>query len=204
MRGERGAQFPRAPKGPDSVTSTFLNTVHLFLKDHRFEHGGANLASCPGRHLTSLRPQRYRLRESIGEMIRGYQCQSWWTYIFGPVPIVTNYPRLQLQLQLTPLKHRWSSPISMGLNIAFIHIRSVAETPVHLHLTFFFLRDQRKLRKYFSNFSDRNLARSLHSVKRQSNLKSTCEIFGRLHTWICIPLSSPQLEKYYFQTQKSA
>jgi len=29
--------------------------VHLLLKNRRFEHGGANLVSCPGRHLTSFR-----------------------------------------------------------------------------------------------------------------------------------------------------
>jgi len=44
-----------APKSPKNVTSTFFNTVHLFPKDLRFEHGGAKLASCPGRHLTLLR-----------------------------------------------------------------------------------------------------------------------------------------------------
>ena len=45
-----------APKSPNNVTSTFFNTVHLLWKELRFEHGGAKLASCPGRHLTSLRP----------------------------------------------------------------------------------------------------------------------------------------------------
>jgi len=45
-----------AKKSPENVTSTCFNTVHLLLKDLRFEHGGAKLASCPGRHLTSLRP----------------------------------------------------------------------------------------------------------------------------------------------------
>jgi len=33
-----------------------LQTVHLLPKDLRFSHGGAKLTSCPGRHLTSLRP----------------------------------------------------------------------------------------------------------------------------------------------------
>ena len=45
-----------ASKGPDNVTSTFFNTAYLPRKDLRFEHGGAKLASCPGRHLTSLYP----------------------------------------------------------------------------------------------------------------------------------------------------
>jgi len=43
-------------ENPNNVTSTFFNTVYLLPGDLRFEHGGAKLASCPGRHLTSLRP----------------------------------------------------------------------------------------------------------------------------------------------------
>jgi len=60
--GDKGDTIPRAPnhygapKSPNNVTSTVFNTVHLLPKDRRFEHGGAKLASCPGRHLTSLRP----------------------------------------------------------------------------------------------------------------------------------------------------
>jgi len=34
----------------------FLQHVHLLPKELSFEHGGAKPASCPGRHLTSLRP----------------------------------------------------------------------------------------------------------------------------------------------------
>ena len=48
--------IPRAPKSPNNVTCTFFNTVHLLLEDLRFENGGAKVASCPGRHLTTLRP----------------------------------------------------------------------------------------------------------------------------------------------------
>jgi len=54
-----------APKNPNYVTSTFFNTVNLPSKelrfDHgdakprpwgrRFDHGGAKLVFCPGRHL---------------------------------------------------------------------------------------------------------------------------------------------------------
>ena len=43
-------------KSLNNVTSTFFNTVYLFPKDLRFEHRTAKLASCRGRHLTSLRP----------------------------------------------------------------------------------------------------------------------------------------------------
>ena len=45
-----------APKSPNNVTSTFFNTVLLIPKDLKFEHGGAKLASCPGRCQTSSRP----------------------------------------------------------------------------------------------------------------------------------------------------
>ena len=48
-----------APKSPNNVTSTFFSTVHLLPKDLGLEHGGAKLASCPRRHLTSLRPCLY-------------------------------------------------------------------------------------------------------------------------------------------------
>ena len=66
-RGERGHNYPGAEslwgrritaegaENPNSITSAFFNTLHLLPKDLRFEHGGAKLASCPGRHLTSLR-----------------------------------------------------------------------------------------------------------------------------------------------------
>jgi len=46
----------RSAKNPNDVTRTFFNTVHLLPEDLRFENGGAKLASCPGRHLTSLSP----------------------------------------------------------------------------------------------------------------------------------------------------
>ena len=45
-----------ALKSPNNVTSALFNAVHLLPKDLKFEHGGAKLASCPGRCLTSLRP----------------------------------------------------------------------------------------------------------------------------------------------------
>ena len=58
----KGGAIPRAlnhsggDKCPNNIASTFFCTVHLLPKDLGFEHGGAKLASCPGRHLTSLRP----------------------------------------------------------------------------------------------------------------------------------------------------
>ena len=67
MRGAMGGTTSRAPtmgapnhcggdENPNNVTNTFLNTVNLLPKEFMFEHGGAKLASCPGRHLTSLSP----------------------------------------------------------------------------------------------------------------------------------------------------
>ena len=52
-----GAESLReAPKSPNTITSTFFNTVNLLPKELRFEHGGTKLVFCPGRHLTSSRP----------------------------------------------------------------------------------------------------------------------------------------------------
>ena len=45
-----------ALKSPYNVAGTFFNTLHLLPKDLRFEHGGAELVSCPGRHLIPLHP----------------------------------------------------------------------------------------------------------------------------------------------------
>jgi len=45
-----------APKSPNNVTSTFFNAVHLLLKELSFQPGSAKLVSCPGRHVTLLRP----------------------------------------------------------------------------------------------------------------------------------------------------
>jgi len=45
-----------APKSPNNVICTSFNKVHLLPKVLRFEHSGVKLASCPGRHLTSLPP----------------------------------------------------------------------------------------------------------------------------------------------------
>jgi len=34
----------------------YFNSVHLYPKNPKFEHGGAKLASCPGRHVTRYAP----------------------------------------------------------------------------------------------------------------------------------------------------
>ena len=52
----KGGAIPRPPKSPNNDTTTFFNTVHLLPKDLSFEHGGAKIAACPERHITSLRP----------------------------------------------------------------------------------------------------------------------------------------------------
>jgi len=48
----KGAKSPRHR----NVTNTFFKTVHVLLKDLRFTHGDAKLASYPRCHLTSLHP----------------------------------------------------------------------------------------------------------------------------------------------------
>jgi len=55
----------RAPKCPSNVASTAINTVHSLPKDFRFEHRGAKLVSCPGRHLTMVRPFFRHIYESL-------------------------------------------------------------------------------------------------------------------------------------------
>ena len=84
--GRRGAQIPggesirgvewlrRTPISPNNVTSTFFNTVHLLPNYLRFEHGGVKLASCPGRHLTSLRPCSYSMVKCLSEVLH---CAVW-------------------------------------------------------------------------------------------------------------------------------
>jgi len=60
--GGKDDTVPRSPNHCDgaeksqNVTSTSFSTVNLRPKELRFEQVGATLASCPGRHLTSLRP----------------------------------------------------------------------------------------------------------------------------------------------------
>jgi len=67
--GGKGGVIPGAPshygggqitvegaKSPNNVANNFFSTVHLLPKDLSFKHGGPKLASCPGRHLTSVHP----------------------------------------------------------------------------------------------------------------------------------------------------
>jgi len=56
LRGRR--MIAGTPKNANNVTRTFFNTVHLLPEVLRFENGGAKLASCPGRNLTSLHPEQ--------------------------------------------------------------------------------------------------------------------------------------------------
>jgi len=56
VRNSPDAESLWGAESPINVTSTFFNTVNLLPKELSFEHWGAKLASCPGRHLTSLRP----------------------------------------------------------------------------------------------------------------------------------------------------
>jgi len=89
-RGVKGGTVPRAPNhygGAKSLrgaleslnkgTSTFFNTVHLLPKDLRFVHGNAKPASCPRRHLASLRYCIEPARSKIDQvpLINGGPCK---------------------------------------------------------------------------------------------------------------------------------
>jgi len=52
-----------------TMSQVLSSTAHLLPKDARFEHGGAKLVSCPGRHLTSLRPCGYVQPKFLTESI---------------------------------------------------------------------------------------------------------------------------------------
>jgi len=66
-RGARGAQLPGrriimgTPKNPNNATSTFFNS-RFASERPQVRTWGAKLASCPGRHLTSL---RFKTRTNI-------------------------------------------------------------------------------------------------------------------------------------------
>jgi len=68
----------------NNVTSIFFSTVDLLPKDIRFERGGAKLASCPGRHLSSLRPWEWWVLQQI--IILAYSVAShWWVSILDRI-----------------------------------------------------------------------------------------------------------------------
>jgi len=66
--GERGRNYPAAEslrgrrintgghRKVLTMSQALYSTADLLPKALRFEHGGAKFVSCPGRHLTSLRP----------------------------------------------------------------------------------------------------------------------------------------------------
>jgi len=62
----------------------FLQIAHLPPKDLRLEHGDAKLASCPGRHLTSLRPWQY-LIETLSSNIQ---------YVMGNARIASLFAKV--------------------------------------------------------------------------------------------------------------
>ena len=71
-RGERehnsSAESLRGAKKSQQCDKHFFKTVHLLPKDLRFEHGGAKLVSCPGRHLTTARSCTSRLSRQNSEI----------------------------------------------------------------------------------------------------------------------------------------
>jgi len=75
-------------KSPNNVASTFFNTVNLLPKDHRFEHRGAKLASCLGRHLTSLRPWLQCMHNSPFVSLREENRKRHFTLIKFALPFM--------------------------------------------------------------------------------------------------------------------
>jgi len=65
MTARDAEQLRRRRKVPEMSQSNFFNTVHLLLKDLLFEHVGAKLTSCPGRHLTFYPPAEVSLRATF-------------------------------------------------------------------------------------------------------------------------------------------
>ena len=51
---------------PNKVASTVFNALNFLSKDFRFELGGANLVSCPGRHPPLVRPGWSPGKKSLG------------------------------------------------------------------------------------------------------------------------------------------
>jgi len=98
-----------APKSPNHVTSTFFNAEHLLAKDLRFEHEGAKLASCPGRHLALLRPWVWWVLQQIISLT--YPVAShWWASILDRTchmktwnSTLKSFP--QLKLNISPDKY---------------------------------------------------------------------------------------------------
>jgi len=85
IRGVTRGERPRAPKSSYNVTSPFISTVRLLPKDLRFEHGGAKLVSCPGRHLTSLCPWSRCINyspESFAGGLGSWKFENHWSTCF--------------------------------------------------------------------------------------------------------------------------
>jgi len=101
----RGRQMTggAAPKSPNNITSTSFSTVHLLLKDIRFEHRGTKFAYCPGRHLASLQPWvRWVLQQIIS---LPYPVTShWWVSMLDRCYMKTWNSTLKLFTKLKLIK----------------------------------------------------------------------------------------------------
>jgi len=78
----KGAQFPRRRKVL-AISQVLSSTAELLPKDFRFEHVGAKLICCPGRHLTLLRPCVYSAWSTNGLFIFGVLA-NYTTHLPGP------------------------------------------------------------------------------------------------------------------------
>ena len=134
-KGGKWAQFcgrrntAGAQKSQQCHKHSFQNSsLHLLPKDFRFEHGGANLVSCPRLHLTSLRPCTSRLSSQNGELflhkylpitsklsITNYLKENAVDYrsyltIENDLKVEKRYILFRKQAQLSlPLKNAWGT-----------------------------------------------------------------------------------------------
>jgi len=59
----------------------------LTLSKLSFEHGGAKLVSCPGRHQTLLRPCVFQLMLAMTSFLAVWRSLFWYHAVITPVPL---------------------------------------------------------------------------------------------------------------------
>jgi len=120
-RGGKGETIPGRRKVPTmSQTSTFFDTVQLLRKNLRFEHGSAKLTSCPGSHLTSLRPCMHVLCVYVLRSLSGILRKR--TVFFG-----------ENRLATLPNSKRSSTSFSMQITWFSWHLCSRRDARVDIH-----------------------------------------------------------------------
>ena len=102
------------------VDLLFFKKVCLFPKDLRFEHGGAKLASCSGRHLTSLRPCSCPLVKYLSEVLR---CAAWVVVPTNRLSLQEIYQLIGIELLTSSFLENWvlGPTFQGGENARFDH-----------------------------------------------------------------------------------